>query len=117
LLQRKATSARDAIVPVSPAPQLKVGRRKATTREADMADLKIRVFKGITDEPSTTVTIPAKVLKIASSLIPKRAVAALQDEGIDLDEIVRLSENHEAHGKLVEIDGHERHERVVVSLE
>lgn len=82
-----------------------------------MADLKIRVFKGAMQEPSTTVTIPGGILKIATSLIPKRAVAALEEEGINLDEIVRLSESPEAHGKLVEIDGHERNERVVVSLE
>ena len=82
-----------------------------------MADLKIRVFKGAMEELSTTVTIPGNLLRIASNLIPKRAQAALQDEGIDLDEIVRLSESPEARGKLVEIDGHERNERVVVSLE
>lgn len=82
-----------------------------------MADLKIRVFKGEREDPAATVTIPGGLLKIASNLIPKRATAALQDEGIDLDEIVRLSENPDAHGKLVEIEGHERNERVVISLE
>ena len=82
-----------------------------------MADLKIRVFKGDKPEPTTTVTIPGGILKIASNLIPKRAIAALQDEGIDLDEIIRLSEAPEAHGRLVEIEGHEKNERVVISLE
>lgn len=82
-----------------------------------MSDLKIRVFKGAMQEPSTTVTIPGGLLKIASSLIPKRAAAALEEEGINLEEIVRLSESPDARGNLVEIDAHDRNERVVVSLE
>ena len=43
-----------------------------------MADLKIRVFKNA--EPETTVTIPGGILKVARKLIPKQAVAALQDK-------------------------------------
>jgi hypothetical protein len=39
------------------------------------------------------------------------------DQGIDLDEIVRLSEGPEAKGKLVEIEDHSKDERVIVSLE
>ena len=70
-----------------------------------MADLKVRVFKGNDAQPTTTVTIPGAVLKIARSLIPQRAVAALRDQGIDLDEVVRLSEGPEAKGKLVEYRG------------
>lgn len=49
-----------------------------------MADVKIRVFKGGEAQPETTVTIPGSVLNVASKLIPKQAVAALQDKGIDL---------------------------------
>jgi len=82
-----------------------------------MADLKIRVFKGAEEDLATTVTIPGGVLKIASNLIPNRAATALKDEGIDLEEIVRLSENPDAHGKLVEIEDHKKNERVVISLE
>jgi hypothetical protein len=82
-----------------------------------MADLKIRVFKRDDAQPATTVTIPGGVLKIARNLVPQRALAALRDEGIDLDEIVRLSEGPEAKGKLVEIEDHGKDERVVISLE
>jgi len=82
-----------------------------------LADLKIRVFKGGDSEPETTVTIPGSVLKIASDLIPKQAVTALQGKGVDLDEIVRLSENPDARGTLVEIEEHKKKERVVVALE
>jgi hypothetical protein len=82
-----------------------------------MADLKIRVFKGKDTQPATTVTILGGVLKIARNLVPQRALGALRDEGIDVDEIVRLSEGPEAKGKLVEIEDHGKDERVVISLE
>ena len=82
-----------------------------------MANLKIRVFKNSDSEPDTTVTVPGGVLKIASRLIPKKAMEALHNEGIDLEEIVRLSENPEAHGTLVEVEDHKKNERIVISLE
>ena len=82
-----------------------------------MADLKIRVFKGDKAVPETTVTIPGGVLNVASKLIPKQAVASLQDKGIDLDELIKLSTNPEVQGTLVEIEEHEKNERVVISLE
>ncbi len=82
-----------------------------------MANLKIRVFKGSDPMPETTVTIPGGVLKIAAKLIPAKAMDALHREGIDLEEIVRLSENPEAHGTLVEVEDHRKNEKVVISLE
>ena len=82
-----------------------------------MADLKIRVFKSGEEEPETTVTIPGNVLKIASKLIPKRLAAILQDKGIDIDEIIRLSENPDAQGTLIEVEEHKKKEKVVIGLE
>lgn len=82
-----------------------------------MSDVRIRVYRGDDQHLATTVTIPGGILKIAANLVPRRAVAALRDEGIELDEIVRLSADPEAHGRLVEIEDHEKNERVVVSLE
>ena len=82
-----------------------------------MADLKVRVFKGNDDEPATTVTIPAGILRIASKFVPNRAVDALKEQGIDLEELVRLSEAPGTPGKLAEIEDHQKNERVVISLE
>lgn len=82
-----------------------------------MADLKIRVFKSGEVEPETTITIPGGVLKIASKLIPKQAAATLQDKGIDVDELIRLSENPDAQGTLIEIEEHKKNEKVVIALE
>lgn len=82
-----------------------------------MADFKIKVFKQGESEPETTVTIPGGILKIASNLIPKQATEALQEKGIDLEEILKLSENPDAHGTLVEVEDHKKNERVVIVLE
>jgi hypothetical protein len=82
-----------------------------------MANLKIRVYKAGNPEPATTVTIPGGVLQVASKLIPKRAMEELREKGIDVDEIVNLSSNPEVSGTLVEVEDHEKNERIVISLE
>lgn len=80
-----------------------------------MAAIKIRIFKIGDDKPETTITIPLGVLRVASKLIPKKASAALEKEGIDLNEIVELSENEKVHGTLIEIENPD--ERIVISIE
>ena len=82
-----------------------------------MADVKIRVFKGDETQPEATITIPGSILVVASKLIPKQAAAALQDKGIDLDELIKLSRNSEVQGTLVEIEDHKKNEKTVISLE
>jgi hypothetical protein len=82
-----------------------------------MADFKIKVFKLGESEPETTVTIPGGILKIASNLIPKQATEALQEKGINLEEILKLSENPDAQGTLVEVEDHKKNERIVIALE
>lgn len=82
-----------------------------------MTDLKIRIYHGGRQEPGTSITIPGGMLRVASNLIPKRAMEALDEKGVDLKEIVRLSEDPTVHGTVVEIEDHDRNERVVVSLE
>lgn len=82
-----------------------------------MANLKIRVFKADEAQPETTVTIPGGILKVASNLIPKQAVVALRDEGIDLEELVRLSSTPGFSGTLVEVEDHKKKQRVVASVE
>ena len=82
-----------------------------------MVSLKIKVFKGSEPNPESTCTIPAGVLKIASRLVPKQAADALREKGVDLDEIIRLSANPDAHGTLLEVEDHKKNERVVIALE
>ena len=82
-----------------------------------MANLKIRIFKRGEMEPDTTITIPGNILKIASKLIPHKLAEILQDKGIDIEEIIRLSDNPEAQGTLVEIEEHKKNEKVIIALE
>lgn len=82
-----------------------------------MADLKIRIYKAGAEKPKTTVTIPGSVMNIASRLIPRRAADALQEKGIDINEIVSLSDNPDARGTLVEIEEHDSKEKIVIALE
>ena len=82
-----------------------------------MTDLKIRAFKSDEEKPDTTVTIPGNILKIASNLIPKNLAAILQEEGIDIDEIIRLSKNPDAQGTLIEVEEHKKNKKVVIVLD
>ena len=82
-----------------------------------MTDLKIRVYKRGEAEPEATVTIPGGVLKVASKLVPKKTAAALQEKGVDLDELIKLAANPEVRGTIVEIEDHKDNEKVVISLE
>ena len=82
-----------------------------------MADLKIRIFKSGEPSPETTVTIPGGILKFAIRFIPRQVAIALQEKGIDLNEIVKLSENPDAKGTLVEVEEHKKNQRIVIALE
>ena len=82
-----------------------------------MADLKIRMFKGAATDASTTVCFPVGVLKIASSLIPRQAAADLEEQGVDLEAIIRAAEDPNAHGTLAVIEQHEKKERIVIAVE
>jgi hypothetical protein len=82
-----------------------------------MANLKIRVFKGDKSQPDTTITIPGGILKVASKLIPKKAAAALEDKGIEINELIKLANNPEIQGTLVEVEEHKKNERIIISLE
>jgi hypothetical protein len=79
--------------------------------------LRIKVFKGSETSPETTCTIPAAVLKVAFKLVPKQAMAALHEKGIELEEIIRLSSDPNVHGTLLEVEDHKKKERVVIALE
>ena len=82
-----------------------------------MADLKIRIFKNGKTKPDTTITIPGSVLRIAGKLIPKKASESLQEKGIDIDELIKLSNDQEINGTIVEIEDHKKNEKIIISLD
>lgn len=82
-----------------------------------MAGLVIREFREGCVHPDTTVKIPETVLTIATKLIPKKALEALHEQGIDLEEIVRLSKNPEFKGIVAEVEDHKENKRIEISVE
>jgi len=82
-----------------------------------VADLKIRIFKNNESDPETTVTIPGTVLTVASKLIPKKVAEAMQEKGIDINELVELSKNPDVRGTIIEIEEHKKNEKVIISIE
>jgi len=82
-----------------------------------MADLKIKIFKNNESDPDTTITIPGKVLEVAQKLIPKQAAEALHEKGIDINELIELSNKSDVQGTIIEIEEHKKKEKVIISIE
>ena len=82
-----------------------------------MRKLCIKKFKQGNGKPLTTVSIPLAVIKMVKSLIPKKAKEQLEKEGINIQEIIKLSESPDFTGIVLEVDNHEKNEKVVISLE
>jgi hypothetical protein len=82
-----------------------------------MLKLKIRIFKNNNDKPDTTMTIPLGIIKVASKLVPRKAVKILDDLGIDLDQILEISKTEEPLGTLAEIEEHKKHRKTIISVE
>lgn len=82
-----------------------------------MEGLKIRVLRGGEEAPERTITIPLHILRVASRLMPKQIAGTLAENGIDLDEIVALSQQPEIRGTLVEIEEHKKNRRIIIAIE
>ncbi len=82
-----------------------------------MADLKIRIYKRAETQPDTTITVPGAILNIAGRIIPKKAAAALQDKGVDLEELIKLSNNPDISGTILVVEEHKKQEKIVISLD
>ena len=82
-----------------------------------MRSLKIKVFKGNESSPETTCTIPTAILQVAFKLVPRQAMAALRETGIELEEIIQLASNPDVHGTLLEVEDHKKNEKVIIALE
>ena len=56
-------------------------------------------------------------MKLARSFIPNRAKAALEKEGIDIDQVMGLADQRKAPGVLLEVEDHKKNRKVVISIE
>jgi hypothetical protein len=81
-----------------------------------MMKLKIRIFKNNDHRPDTTMTMPLGIIKVASKLVPRKAVKILDDLGIDLNQIVDISKTEEPL-TLAEIEEHKKHRKIIISIE
>jgi hypothetical protein len=82
-----------------------------------VASLKIRTYKGGGTAPDTTISIPLKIVRLASKLVPNKTSAALLEKGIDVKLIAELVRNDDIRGTLVEIDEHKKNEKIIISVE
>jgi hypothetical protein len=82
-----------------------------------MAVLKIRIFRKDGATPDTTITVPLRVLEVASKIIPRKVKAVLDEHGIDINQIVELSQTEQPLGTLVEIEEHEKRRKFVIAVE
>jgi hypothetical protein len=82
-----------------------------------MLKLKIRIFKNGDSIPDTTMTVPLAVIKVASRLVPRKAIKVLDDLGIDFDQIIDISKTEEPLGILAEIDEHKKNRKIIISIE
>ena len=82
-----------------------------------MAKLCIKKYEDGNEKPLKTVSIPLAVLKIVKNLIPKKVKEEFQKEGIDIQEIIKLSESPDFNGTILEVENHVKNEKVIISLE
>ncbi|MEJ2658242.1 MAG: hypothetical protein P8012_13790 [Desulfobacterales bacterium] len=82
-----------------------------------MLKLKIRIFKNTDHGPDTTMTVPLGIIKVASKLVPRKAIKVLDDLGIDLEQIVDISKTEEPLGIIAEIEEHKKDRKIIISIE
>ena len=80
-----------------------------------MANLKIEVYKTGQAEPETVVNIPLTFARMALKFMVEKAKSALEDEGINVEELAGLIEKEGVTGKLIELK--KEAERIVITVE
>jgi len=80
-----------------------------------MANLKIEVYKTGQAEPETVVNIPLTFARMALKFMVEKAKSALEDEGINVEELASLIEKEGVTGKLIELK--KEAERIVITVE
>jgi len=82
-----------------------------------MRSIKIREFKIGSNTPEKTVTIPLTIFKIVAKLMPKKALDALQQNDIDIEEIQKAADNPDIQGIILEVEEHTKGVRTIISIE
>jgi hypothetical protein len=80
-----------------------------------MQTLQIAFYRPNKNDPDTRIKIPLSSLNISEKLLPSKAKASLEREGIDLNHLSELFAKQGPKGTLIEIENPE--ERIVISIE
>lgn len=80
-----------------------------------MANLKVEVYKAGQVEPETVVDVPLTVARMALGFMDEEARSALEDKGINVNELASLIEKQGVTGKLMEVE--RGAERIVITIE
>lgn len=78
-------------------------------------NLKINLYKKTKLE--TTYSIPCKIVKLGTDVVPAPVIAMLEQEGISIDEIAKLSAKPDLSGTLVVVEHHASGDKVAIELE
>ena len=78
-------------------------------------NLKISVYKKTKLE--TTFSVPCRVIKLGTDVLPRQVVETLKQEGIAIEEIAKLASKPDLTGVLVEIERYGDGEKIIVSLD
>ena len=68
--------------------------------------LVIKQYSTAPKKPIKTITIPLSALKRFASLIPLKVKEELEKEGIDLQNIIKISESTKVKGELLALENH-----------
>ncbi len=63
------------------------------------------------------MTIPLTIFKIVAKLMPKKALDALQQNDIDIEEIQKAADNPDIQGIILEVEEHTKGVRTIISIE
>jgi hypothetical protein len=78
-------------------------------------NLKINVFKKTKLE--TTYSIPCKIIKLGTDVVPAPVIEMLKEEGIAIDEIAKLSAKPDLAGTLVVFEHHASGNKIAIELD
>lgn len=77
----------------------------------------IRTFDNDADEAAQTISVPLSILSSAIKLVPAGLRARLLEEGVDVDEIVRLANEEDITGTIARIEDNRIGQTIVVAIE
>ncbi len=80
-----------------------------------MANLKVEVYKAGQVEPETVVDVPLTFARMALGFMDEKARSALEDRGINVNELASLILKQGVTGKLMEVE--RGTERIVITIE